>query len=162
MFHSIPLACLARELLSMQGRLIYNKQRHLLKQNLSETITLVDNSCMLSFNPSVDPVVCWYYFLMLVLIIVKDYYFWNQMHIVPYWQGMPLGRWGEVRCRARAFRPPPLAMPLASNCTKFINLNTHKEVFKNDIYVCTEKILSVLFCDMSSYLLKRHFCLKKW
>ena len=57
-FHPIPLACLARELLSMQGRLIYSKQRHLLKQNLSETTTLIDNSCMLSFNPSVDPVVC--------------------------------------------------------------------------------------------------------
>ena len=52
------LACLARELLSKQGRLIYNKQRHLLKQNLSETITQIVNSCMLSFNPSVDPVVC--------------------------------------------------------------------------------------------------------
>ena len=69
-FHPIPLACLARELLSMQGRLIYNKPRHLLKQNLSDTITQIVNSCMLSFNPSVDPVVCSYYFLMLVLIIV--------------------------------------------------------------------------------------------
>ena len=57
-FQSIPLACLARELFSVQGRLIYNKQRHLLKQNLSETITQIVNSCMLSFNPSVDPVVC--------------------------------------------------------------------------------------------------------
>ena len=57
-FHPIPLACLARELLSMRGRLIYNKQRHLLKQNLSETITQIVNSCMLSFTPSVDPVVC--------------------------------------------------------------------------------------------------------
>ena len=57
-FHPIPFACLARELLSMQGRLIYNKQRHLLKQNFSETITQIVNSCMLSFNPSVDPVVC--------------------------------------------------------------------------------------------------------
>ena len=31
---------------------------HLLKQNLSETIKLIDNSCMLLFNP----VVCRYYF----------------------------------------------------------------------------------------------------
>ena len=57
-FRPIPPACLARELLSMQGRLIYNKQIHLLKQNLSETITQIVNSCMLLFNPSVDPVVC--------------------------------------------------------------------------------------------------------
>ena len=31
---------------------------HLLKQNLSETITPIYNSCMLSFNPSINPVVC--------------------------------------------------------------------------------------------------------
>ena len=43
---------------------------HLLKQNLSETITPIDNSCMLSFNPAINPVVCWYYFFMLVLTIV--------------------------------------------------------------------------------------------
>ena len=43
---------------------------HLLKQTLSETIKPIANSCMLSSNPSINPVVCWYYFLMLVLIIV--------------------------------------------------------------------------------------------
>ena len=31
---------------------------HLLKQNLSETIKPIDNSCMLSSNPSINPVVC--------------------------------------------------------------------------------------------------------
>ena len=43
---------------------------HLLKPTSSETIKPIDNSCMLSSNPSINPVVCWYYFLMLVLIIV--------------------------------------------------------------------------------------------
>ena len=69
MFQSIPLVCLARELLSMQGKLVENEQTHLLKQNFSDIITTIDNSCMLPFNPSINPV-CWYYFLMLVLIIV--------------------------------------------------------------------------------------------
>ena len=31
---------------------------HLLKQTLSETIKPIDNSCMLSSNPSINPVVC--------------------------------------------------------------------------------------------------------
>ena len=31
---------------------------HLLKQNFSETIKPIDNSCMLSSNPSINPVVC--------------------------------------------------------------------------------------------------------
>ena len=31
---------------------------HLLKQTLSETIKPIDNSCMLSPNPSINPVVC--------------------------------------------------------------------------------------------------------
>ena len=42
----------------VHARQTYMKQRHLLKQNLSETITQIVNSCMLSFNPSVNPVVC--------------------------------------------------------------------------------------------------------
>ena len=31
---------------------------HLLMQNFSETITPIDNSCMLLFNPAINPVVC--------------------------------------------------------------------------------------------------------
>ena len=34
------------------------QQTHLLKKNLSVTIKPIDNSCMLSSNPSINPVVC--------------------------------------------------------------------------------------------------------
>ena len=63
-FYSIPLACLARELLSMQGKLVNNKQ--FLKQNFSETITPIDRSCMLLFNLWINPVLCWYCFFFLI------------------------------------------------------------------------------------------------
>ena len=49
-----------KRLFSMQDKLAKNKQtnKHFLKQNFSETITPIDNRCMLSFNLSVNPVVC--------------------------------------------------------------------------------------------------------
>ena len=50
--------CLFGKGIVVHARQTYIQQRHLLKQNLSETITQIVNSCMLSFNPSVDPVVC--------------------------------------------------------------------------------------------------------
>ena len=59
-----------KKLFSMQGKLVDNKQTHFLKQNFSETITPINKSCMLLFNLWINPVVCWYLFLMLMLIIV--------------------------------------------------------------------------------------------
>ena len=53
-----PTCLLGKRLFSMQDKLVKNKQTHLLKQNFSETITPIDNSCMLLFNLSINPVVC--------------------------------------------------------------------------------------------------------
>ena len=57
-FYSIPLVCLARSCFSMQDKLENNKQLQLLKLNFSDTITPIDESCMLLFNLSINPVVC--------------------------------------------------------------------------------------------------------
>ena len=45
-----------KQLFPMQDKLVNNKQTHLLKQSLSETLTPIDKSCM--FNISINPVVC--------------------------------------------------------------------------------------------------------
>ena len=61
--------CLFGKGIVVHARQTYKQQTiQFLKQNLSETITPIDNSCMLLFNLSINPVV--YYFLMLVLITV--------------------------------------------------------------------------------------------
>ena len=52
-------ACLfGKKLFSIQDNLVSNKQTHLRKQNFSETITPMDNSCMLLFSLSINLVVC--------------------------------------------------------------------------------------------------------
>ena len=47
------------------------KQGHLLKQDLSETITPIDNSCMLLLNLSVNPIIfwCWCWSLLGLLLL---------------------------------------------------------------------------------------------
>ena len=95
---------------------------HLLKQTLSETITPIDNSCMLLFNPAINPVVGWYYFLMLMLIIVWDYYLWNRMHIVSFRQGMPLRRYSVI-CAGLAVRAC-YCPAYVVECTSMINANS--------------------------------------
>ena len=55
---SIYSPCLFGEGIVVHARQIYKQQTsHLLKQNLSETKKPIDNSCMLSSNPSINPVV---------------------------------------------------------------------------------------------------------
>ena len=68
MFYYIPLICLAGNCFPRQT---CEKQiTRFQKQNLSETIKSMEKSCLLLFNLWINPVVCWYCFLMLVLIIV--------------------------------------------------------------------------------------------
>ena len=58
------------------GKKLFFHARHTGKQK-----TLTETKCMLLSNLSITPVICWYCFLMLMLIIVLDYYFWNRIYI---------------------------------------------------------------------------------
>ena len=61
-----------KKLFSMQNKLVNNKQTHFFKQIFFATIKPIDKRCVILINLWINPVVCWY-----CLLILLMYSFWD-------------------------------------------------------------------------------------
>ena len=69
------------------------QQTHFLKQNFSETITPINESCVMLFNLWTNPVVCWFFFLCWCWWLFRIFTSVNSVFLAQIWQGMP---WEDV------------------------------------------------------------------